>query len=329
MKRRPLPRLKRSRTSTFRQAVTDFLQTSRIDSFKNDKHRAQWRSTLETYAFPILGDLPLQSIDSAVVLQALLPVWKRVPETASRLRGRIERVFEWARPLGLFAGPNPASRETLKDHLPAKAAPRHHPALPYSEMASFMADLRKRDCTSAAALEFLVLTAARTAEVTGAKWSEIDLDAATWSIDASRMKAKNPHRVPLSDRALVILKALPRTGDHLFLNGGNLPLSNQAMSELLKSMVPPEKATVHGFRSSFSDWARDCTAYPRDLVEQCLAHVIKDKSERAYRRGDALDKRRRLMAEWSKFCEAPMVTGATIHKIGKAVGSPLEWNGET
>jgi integrase len=302
---------------SFKEAALDFLQTAKIDSFKNAVHRKQWRSTLER-VFPVIGDLPLQSIDSGIVLQALMPIWKQTPETGSRLRGRIERVFEWARPLGLFEGQNPASREILQDHLPVKAKPKHHAALPYADLPAFMVELGQRDSVSARCLEFTILTAVRTSEAIGATWNEIDMDAGVWTIPASRMKAKRDHRVPLSDRAVEILRDISGKHDksgHVFINGGGLPLSNQAMSELLKGMVPPKRAVVHGFRSSFSDWARDRTNYPRDVIEMALAHTIKDKSEAAYRRGDALDKRRKLMDAWSSYCAAPAVTGENIVAI--------------
>jgi integrase len=290
---------------TFKEAALNFLATDKIEGLKNDKARQQWRSTLEQYAFPVIGDLPLQSIDSALVLQALLPVWKRIPETGSRLRGRIERVFGWAMPLKLYDGPNPASREVLKDHLPAKAKAKHHQAVPYAELPAFMVDLKAREGMSAKALEFTILTAVRTNETIGAQWSEFDLDAAVWTIPAARMKAKRDHRVPLCKRAVAILRLaqkVPESGTKgaVFINGGGLPLSNMAMLELLRGMAPG--TTVHGFRSSFSDWARDKTAYPRDVIEMALAHTIKDKSEAAYRRGDALDKRRALMDEWASYC---------------------------
>jgi integrase len=292
---------------TFREAALNFLATDKIEGLKNDKARQQWRSTLEQYAFPVIGDLPLQSIDSALVLQALLPVWKRIPETGSRLRGRIERVFGWAMPLKLYEGPNPASREVLKDHLPAKAKAKHHQAVPYAELPAFMVDLKAREGMSAKALEFTILTAVRTNETIGAQWSEFDLEAAVWTIPAARMKAKRDHRVPLCKRAVEILRSAPQRGrkrpttGHVFINGGGLPLSNMAMLELLRGMAPGTGYTVHGFRSSFSDWARDKTSYPRDVIEMALAHTIKDKSEAAYRRGDALDKRRELMGDWSGY----------------------------
>jgi integrase len=303
------------RTVTFSEAVEQFLATAKIESFKNDKHRKQWRSTLQS-VFPVIGSLPLQQIDTAIILSALLPIWKRTPETGSRLRGRTARVFDWAMPLGLFEGDNPAAWDRLKDHLPAKPKVTHHAAMPYADVPAFMARLRERQSISARALELTILTACRTQEVTDARWTEIDLDSATWVIPAARMKAKRDHRVVLSHRAIEILRAMPRAGDHVFINGGGKPISNMAMAELLKGL-DANGFTVHGFRSSFSDWARDRTGYPRDVIEMALAHTIKDKSEAAYRRGDALDKRRRLMAEWAGYLERPAVGTATIHSIGK------------
>ena len=287
------------RAITFRQAALDFLATDRVEQFKNDKHRQQWHSTL-ALVFPVIGDLPLTSIDSALVLQALLPIWKRTPETGSRLRGRIERVFAWAKAHKLFDGENPATRDVLRDALPAKAKAKHHSALPYADLPAFMARLRDHDSMSARCLEFTILTAARTQEAIGARWTEIDLDAGVWTIPASRMKAKRDHRVPLGHRAVKILKGIPSHGGLIF------PLSNMAMLQLLRGAAG-NGYTVHGFRSAFSDWARDRTGYARDVIEMALAHTIKDKSEAAYRRGDALDKRRRLMNEWGRYCQCTPV----------------------
>ena len=245
-----------------------------------------------------------------MVLQALLPVWKRIPETGSRLRGRIERVFGWAMPLKLYDGPNPASREVLKDHLPAKAKTEHHKALPLAELPGFMVELRNNDSVSARALEFTILTAVRTNETIGATWDEIDLKAGVWTIPAARMKAKRDHRVPLCNRSVDLLRQVKSGSEYVFINGGGKPLSNMAMLELLRGMAG-NGYTVHGFRSTFSDWARDHTNTPRDVVELALAHTIKDKSEAAYRRGDALDKRRALMADWAELCTAvPQCTEA-------------------
>jgi integrase len=284
-------------TVTFRQAVSEFLRTSKIESFTNDKHRKQWGSTLRN-VFPVLGDLPLNSIGPGLVLQAIRPIWDKTPETASRLRGRIERVFDWAKPIGYFTGDNPAQWDLLKDHLPARQKANHHKALPYADLPAFMAKLAIRDSLPARCLEFTILTAVRTQEAIGAKWSEIK--SGVWVIPAARMKAKRDHRVPLCKRSLTILKALPRSSEYVFANRRGKPLSNEAMAELLKGM-DGNGYTVHGFRSTFSDWARDKTNHPRDVIELALAHQIQDKSEAAYRRGDALDKRRPLMAEWEKF----------------------------
>lgn len=290
-------RAEQLRTMTFRQAVTEYLRTGKVEGFKNAKHRKQWRSTLEG-VFPVLGSLPLNDIGPAAVLEAIKPIWGKTPETASRLLGRIRSVFNWAKPIGCFSGDNPAEWDLLKHHLPARDKVEHHKALPYAELPAFMAELRKRDSLSAAALAFTILTATRTSEVIGAKWSEVK--GGVWTIPAARMKAKRNHRVPLCKQALAILKSLPRKSEYIFANGGGNPLSNMAMLELLRGMAG-NGYTVHGFRSAFSDWARDKTKHPRDVVELALAHGIKDKSEAAYRRGDALDKRRKLMADWSSY----------------------------
>jgi integrase len=288
------------RSMTFRQAALDFLATDRVEQFKNAKHRQQWHSTL-AQVFPAIGDLPLQSIDSALVLRAVLPIWKKTPETGSRIRGRVERVFAWAKAHKLFTGENPATRDVLRDALPVKPKAKHHPALPLAELPAFMAGLRAKESVSARALEFTILTAVRTNETIGARWEEFDLDGGVWTIPAARMKAKRDHRVPLCKRASAILQTLATANQregHVFINGNGKPLSNMAMLELLRGMAG-NGYTVHGFRSTFSDWARDHTNTPRDVVELALAHTIKDKSEAAYRRGDALEKRRQLMEEWA------------------------------
>jgi integrase len=302
--------LEAHKTITFEQATIEFLKTSKIEGFKNAKHRKQWTSTLESYAFPVIGDMPLTKIDTALVLKTIMPVWERTPETGSRLRGRIERVFDWAKPLGYFAGDNPAQWQLLKDHLPKRSKAKDHHAVPVSEIGAFMVKLRERDSLSSKALEFTILTASRTNETIGMRWDEIDFAHKVWTIPASRMKADREHRAPLSDRALAVLASVPRNGSALVF-----PLSNMAMLELLKGMNG-DGYTVHGFRSTFSDWARDCAAYARDVIEMALAHQIKDKSEAAYRRGDATEKWARLMTEWAKFCEAPAIS-ATVTPINK------------
>jgi integrase len=304
-------RLVRARAMTFWQCADEFLD-AHAGAWKNAKHKGQWRVTLDTYAHPLIGALPVASIDTALILKILRPIWQDKPETASRVRGRIERILDWATVQEFRRGDNPARwRGRLDALLPAKTkvrAVKHHPALSFAELPGFMAELRKRDGVSAAVLEFTILTAARTGEAIGARWDDIDQKAKVWTIPAERMKAGRPHRVPLSNRALAILEALPGDKNGFVFPGttGGKPISNMAMLKLLRSMNGGG-LTVHGFRSTFSDWARERTAYPRDVIEMALAHAIKDKSEAAYRRGDALEKRRRLMAEWARYCEEPVV----------------------
>jgi integrase len=248
-----------------------------------------------------LGSRPIAAIDGALITEALRPIWQKMPETARRTKQRIERVVQWIKD-GM---PLPA-------HGASKPPVRHHPALPFAELPGFMAELRERESISARALEFTILTAARTSETIGAPWDEIDLDEAVWTIPAERMKSPRPHRVPLSREAVALLRALPRVrGNKHVFPGAKASLSNMAMLELLRGMRG-NGLTVHGFRSTFSDWARERTNYPRDVVEMSLAHAIKDKSEAAYRRGDALPKRRRLMTEWSRYCSAPIATSGEV-----------------
>ncbi len=304
-------RLEEARAMTFAQCSEAFLSTH-SHKWRNDKHRHQWKSTLTTYAFPVFGSLPVDSIDVALVIKALTPIWSDKPETAERVRGRVERVIDFATAQKLRTGDNPASWKGNLEHLlPAKAkAKQHHAAMTAAALPAFMVELRDRDSVSARALEFTVLTACRTNEVIGARWDEIDFDTGTWVIPAERMKSNRPHRVPLSDRVLDILRALPPVSEHVFVSGGGRPISNMAMLQMLRGMRPG--LTVHGFRSTFSDWARDRTAYARDVIEMALAHAIKDKSEAAYRRGDALDKRRRLMTDWARFTYSPAVTSGRV-----------------
>ena len=286
-------RAEAKRNITFGHALTEFLNSERIAAFGSDKHRKQWRSTLGS-VLPVLGNMPLRSITSADVLRAIKPIWEKTPETASRVRGRIERLFDWAKPIHYFDGDNPAQWDLIKDHLKARPKAEHYKALPYAEIPAFMAKLAARNSLAAQCLEFTILTAVRTQEAIGATWSEIDLDSATWTVPAARMKMKRDHRVALSKVAVAVLKALPRNGERVF------KLSNRSMLRQLGDLEG-NGYTVHGFRSAFSDWARDKTNHPRDLVELALAHAIKDKTEAAYRRGDALDKRRKLMADWSSY----------------------------
>jgi integrase len=255
-------KLEQLRTVTFAAAAEQFMATDAIQRLANDKHRKQWRTTIEE-ASKTIGALPLEQIDSAIMLKTLLPVWQRAPETGSRLRGRLERIFAWALAHKLYAGTNPAALEVLRDALPAKPKQKHHAALPYAELPAFMVDLRQRDSVSARALELTILCATRTSETIGARWDEIDLANAVWTIPAGRMKAKKPHRVPLSDRALEILKSSRRSGSFVFLNGGGKPLSNMALLELLKGMCATGREFLPSCGLLALDGKGECFCCPR------------------------------------------------------------------
>jgi integrase len=275
--------------------------------FRNEKHRAQWKSTLYTYAAPLRAK-PVDTIATADVLSVLKPIWTTKAETASRVRGRIEKVLDAAKAKGFRDGENPARWRGHLDHLlprPSKLARGHHAAMPFENVAAFIAKLRKREASAALALELCILTAARSGEVLGARWSEIDLDKKIWTVPPNRMKAGREHRVPLSPRAVAILRQLEKlkAGEFVFPGQArNKPLSNMAMEMVLRRMKT-EDTTVHGFRSSFRDWAGNVSNFPREVVETALAHVIGDKAEQAYRRSDALEKRRKLMEAWAAYCE--------------------------
>jgi integrase len=246
----------------------------------------------------------------------LKPIWTAKAETASRVRGRVEKVLDAAKAKGFRDGENPARWRGHLDHLlprPSKLARGHHAAMPYEDVAPFIAKLRKREASAALALELCILTAARSGEILGMHWSEIDLDKKIWTVPANRMKAGREHRVPLSPRAVDIFRQLEklRTGEFVFPGQARgKPLSNMAMEMILRRMKI-ENATVHGFRSSFRDWAGNVSNFPRELVETALAHVIGDKAEQAYRRSDALEKRRKLMDAWAAYCAAPR-TGSLV-----------------
>ncbi|MFG1359947.1 tyrosine-type recombinase/integrase [Xanthobacter pseudotagetidis] len=275
--------------------------------FRNEKHRWQWQHTLEVYA-AALRPIQIDSVTTEDVLGVLQTLWQTKQETASRLRGRIERVLDAAKAKGLRSGENPAR---WRGHLDALLPKRqklqrgHHAAMPYSDVPALVAELRQREATAALALEFAILTAARTGEVIGATWAEIDRKAKVWTVPANRMKAGKEHRVPLTDRALEILDVIEPAraeGDFLFpASRKGKPLSNMAMAMLLKVRMKRPDITVHGFRSSFRDWAGECTSFPREIAEAALAHTVGDATERAYRRADALEKRRKLMEAWAKF----------------------------
>jgi integrase len=295
----------KSSAPTFAKCAKQFINDNQV-AWGSAKHRAQWRNTLGSYVFPVLGDKPVDTIDVDDVLRVLTPLWTLRPETASRVRGRIERVLDWARARGLRHGENPARwRGHLDNLLPKRSkvrAVRHFAALPWRGVPAFMTALRAREGVAERALEFAVLTAARSGEVRGMRWDEVDGDV--WAIPAERIKAKQEHRVPLSPRALVILDELPRfDGAELVFPGmrPGRPLNDMTLGAVLKRMGHSD-LTVHGFRSTFRDWSAESTNFTREVCEQALAHTLVDKTEAAYRRGDLLEKRRRLMNAWAVYC---------------------------
>lgn len=274
-------------------------------SWSNGKHQQQWINTLEQYAFPVIGERRIDQIDTPDILKVLSPIWLVKPETARRVRQRIGTVMAWAKAAGHRSGDNPVDGVTKG--LPKQSSKdEHHAAMPYAEVADFLVKLRASGSHDSAklAFEFLILTAARTSEALNAKWSEIDLDAALWTIPAERMKAKRVHRVPLSPRAVEVVKASKLlSGDSAYLFPGRTlkaPLSNMTLLTILRRMKLA--VTTHGFRSSFRDWAAETTSYPRELAEMALAHTIENKVEAAYRRGDLLEKRAELMSDWARYC---------------------------
>lgn len=302
------------------KAVAETYIGANEGSWRNDKHRQQWKNTLATYVYPVIGELPVAEVGTAHVLQILEPIWKGKAETASRVRGRIETILDAAKARGYREGENPARwRGHIAQILPARSrlTRGHHKAMVYEAIPAFVGALHKRDAVAALALEFTILTAARTGEVIGATWDEVDLDKAIWTIPASRMKAGKEHRVPLSPRAVEILKATLKLGkETLFpaIRGGKM--SGMAMTMLLRRMKV--EVTVHGFRSGFRDWSAECTGYAHEVAEVALAHTIENKVERAYRRGDLFDKRRRLMDDWANYCASIPAAGAKVTPIRKA-----------
>jgi integrase len=299
--------LEKAKALKFKDAADAYIAAHRA-GWRNEKHAAQWMATLETHAYPAIGDISVQAIDTGLVLKALEPIWSTKPETAGRLRGRIESILDWATVRGYRKGENPARwRGHLNKLLPARSKVRkveHHAALPYAELPTFLACLREQGGGAARALEFTILTAARSGESIGAVWNEMSGHERMWIIPAARMKASKEHRVPLAKRALAILDEMkPAQGVGKFLFPGGKPgkpLSNMAMLALLRRMGRGD-LTVHGFRSSFRDWAAERTSFPSEVVEMALAHTVGGKVEAAYRRGDLFEKRRRLMDAWADF----------------------------
>ncbi len=289
---------------SFSEAATQYIDTHE-SSWRSAKHGQQWRNTIGAYANPIIGKMLVRDVSLAQVLAVLEPIWRTKTETASRLRGRIESILDWAAARGYRDEANPARWKGHLDKLlptPGKIRKTdHHRALPYAELPSFMKKLAGQDGMGARALEFTILTACRSGEVRGATWAEFDLDARTWAIPAARMKAGKEHRVPLSDEAMGILLAQKEQAfcDYVFPNPGGLPLSDMTLSAVLRRMKVA--AVPHGFRSTFRDWCAEETDYPREVAEMALAHAIGSKVEAAYRRGDLFDKRNQLMTDWAAY----------------------------
>lgn len=320
---------------TFKASAKAYI-AAHSDSWKNAKHRAQWPSTLENYVYPVMGDLPVADISTEHVMAVIEPIWKTKPETASRVRGRIETILDAAKARGYRQGENPARwRGHIALMLPARTrlSRGKHPALPYDEVNSFITDLNSRDAMAALALEFTILTAVRSGETIGATWNEVELSKATWTIPAERMKAGKEHRVPLSSRALAILETTKALGsEFIFVGAKGGMLSNMAMAMMIRRMheskisagrkgyVDPKQdriVTCHGFRSSFRDWAAESTGYSHEVCEMALAHAISNQAEAAYRRGDLFDKRRKLMDAWAVFCATPIADSQNVTPIRK------------
>jgi integrase len=303
---------------TFDTAATSYIASHRA-GWKNEKHAEQWTNTLTTYASPVFGSLPVADVTTALVLRVLQPIWTTKTETASRVRGRVEKVLDWCKTQGYRTGDNPAAwRGHLENLLSAPQKTKkveHHPALPWREVGAFMQELRTMPGTAALATEFIILTNCRTSEAINATWAEFDLGEKRWTIPAERMKAAKEHVIPLSEPALAVLqrlKAEAKEGEFVFPGGKkNTALSNMACLALLKRMGRGD-LTVHGFRSSFRDWAGESTAHPREVIEHAMAHQLPDKAEAAYARGSLLERRRVLMADWAQYCAQPAATGVVV-----------------
>jgi len=312
-----------AKTMTFRACAEAYINAHR-SGWRNPKHAAQWPATLETYVYPHFGSLPVQAVDVGLVLKAVEPRWTEKPETASRVRGRIESVLDWATARGYRQGENPARwRGHLENLLPppSKVRPvKHLAALPYAEIGGFMAELRQQEGVAARALEFAIRTGARTGEVIGARWAEINVAEKLWIVPADRMKAGKEHRQPLSDTTLTIVEKMAaiRQGDYVFPGGeAERPISNMAMLMLLRRMGRGD-LTTHGFRSTFRDWAAECTNFPAEVAEMALAHTVGDKLEAAYRRGDMFEKRRELIAAADRFASIGSTPSATSFRASNA-----------
>ncbi|MCP5361450.1 MAG: tyrosine-type recombinase/integrase [Hyphomicrobiales bacterium] len=304
------------RNITFKQCAEAYIEAHK-SGWRNAKHASQWTNTLTTYAYPTIGGLMVQDVDVGLVLKVLEPIWKTKTETADRLRGRIEAILDWASSREYRTGDNPARwRGKLQNLLPARSKiqqVKHHPALPYDDISEFVAALELQEGLAAEALKMVILTATRTSETINAKWDEFDLKNKLWVIPANRIKTGKEHRVPLSESVLKILKELheKRINDHVFPSRNGKSLSNMAMLVLLRRMKRDD-ITVHGFRSTFRDWAAEQTNYAREVAEAALSHAVGNAVEAAYRRGDLFEKRRKLMNEWARYCYQPKTAGKVI-----------------
>jgi integrase len=307
--------VERAKTITFRQAAEQYID-AQAAGWRGGSNAQQWTASLTTYAHPVIGLLPVAAIDLGLVLRVLEPIWTTKPETATRVRRRVEAVLGWATTHGYRNGDNPARWSGHLENILAPrvrlAAVRHHAALPYGEMGAFMTALRQNETVPARALEFAIMTAARAGEVFGATWNEIDTKARIWTVPAARMKGAREHTVPLSDAAMACL-GKPGAG-YLFPSPrGGRPLNKTVFHHLKRTVAwAGSDYTAHGFRSTFRDWCGDCTAYPREVVETALAHTVGNAVEQAYRRGSAIDTRRRLMEQWGRFCEQPAAAGKVV-----------------
>lgn len=325
-----------AREMTFADAAAEVIKNKQAEA-SNPKHAQQWASTLKTYAFPTLGKMAVADIEISHVLKVLRPIWETKTETATRVRQRVEAVLAWSTANGHRSGDNPAAwRGNLDAVLPKPsrvAKAKNQPALPFARAAEFMADLRIREGMAAKALEFGILTATRSGEIRGARWDEIDLAGKVWTIPMERAKSRREHRVPLSSTAIKLLEALPRLADNPLVfpapRGGEM--SDATLAAVIKRMnakrsensayVDPKEnnrpIVPHGFRSTFRDWAGESTAYPNEAIQQALAHTIRNAAEAAYRRGDMLDKRRRLMADWADYLAKQAAQVGSVTPIRK------------
>jgi integrase len=303
--RRALSRVAEAKSITFDQCAAAYI-AAHEGAWRNSKHRQQWANSLKARVSPVFGGLPVQAVDRNLVIKALNPIWTTLPETAGRVRGRIERILDYAEAHGYRPeGTNPARLLPIKTALGARARHvKHHAALPYTKIGTFMAALQEQSGVSARALQFLILTAARTGETLGATWDEIDLEARLWTIPANRIKAGREHRVPLSDAATSVLADMQTVRQDARVFPGahqGRPLSEMALLMLLRRMGFGD-VTAHGFRSAFRDWAAERTIFPGEVAEMALAHAIPNAVEAAYRRGDLFEKRRKLMESWAEYC---------------------------